>query len=190
MYLKNRGVGRGAEKTRRWGRGCRAGPAPTRTKGTIALPPQSHESPTVADLRTPCYQNGRSWPFSGSDRILGPRLRRLLLQPRRPDLHLNRVPANTEAISNPSELSACANFPLFLHASPLLRISARNGAYGFTFYVRAPQLAFHTLSTLTKPPALERALEGLPGLPITMSRQCLCASSEEKTFQRVGREEL
>lgn len=156
-YLKNRGGGRKVEKTRRWGRGCRAGPAPTRTKGTMSLPPQSHESPTVAGLRTPCYQNGRSRPFRGFDRTLGPRLRRPLLQPRGPDLHLNRVPANTEAISNPSALGACANFPLFLHASPLLRISARNGAYGFTFYVRAPQLAFNTLTALTTQLELERA---------------------------------
>lgn len=158
-YLKNRGGegGRGFEKTKRWGRGCRAGPAPTRTKGTMSLPPQSHESPTVAGLRTPCYQNSRSRPFRGSDRTLGPRLRGPLLQPRGPDLHLNRVPANTEAISNPSALGACANFPLFLHASPLLLISARNGAYGFTFYVRAPQHAFNTLTALTTQLELERA---------------------------------
>lgn len=57
---------------RRWGRGPgRAGPAPTRTKGTVSLPSQSHESPTVAGVRTPCYQNGRSRRCGGSDRTLG-----------------------------------------------------------------------------------------------------------------------
>ncbi|XP_076981213.1 uncharacterized protein LOC143653810 isoform X2 [Tamandua tetradactyla] len=61
------------------------------------------------------------------------------LQPRQPELHLSRVPTSTEAISNPSAFSACANFSFFLHASPLLPTSDRKGAYGFTFYVRAPQ---------------------------------------------------
>ena len=60
------------QKTRGGGGGAgRAGPAPTRTKGTVSLPSQSHESPTVASLRTPCYQNGRSRRFGGSNRTLG-----------------------------------------------------------------------------------------------------------------------
>lgn len=81
--LPSRGRGRGLpgapegppekkKKTRGGGGGAgRAGPAPTRTKGTVFLPSQSHESPTVAGLRTPCYQNGRSRRFRGSDRTLG-----------------------------------------------------------------------------------------------------------------------
>lgn len=110
---------------------------------------------TVAGLRTPCYRNSRSRPFRGSDRTSGPRLRRPLLQPRGPDLHLSRVPANTEAISNPSAPGACANFPLFLHAFP--PISARNGAYGLTSYERAPPPAFNAPAACATQPALERA---------------------------------
>lgn len=69
------GTGGAAEKIKKirggGGGAGRAGPTPTRTKGTVSLPSQSHESPTVAGLRTPCYQNGRSRRFGGSDRTLG-----------------------------------------------------------------------------------------------------------------------
>lgn len=91
------------------------------------------------------------------------------LQTRGPDFHLNRVPANTEAISNPSALGACANFPLFLHASPLLPISPRGGAYACTWYVRAPQLAFSVPTPFALRLELERAYERLPWLRLTMS---------------------
>lgn len=52
---------------------------------------------------------------------------------------LNPVPVNTEAISNPSGLSACVNLP-FLRASarsPQSRAEERRT--GLTFYVRAPR---------------------------------------------------
>lgn len=125
-------------------------------KGPCPLPSQSHESPTVAGLWTPCYQSRRARPFRGSARALKPQLGRPPLQSRRPELHLNPVPDKTEAISNPSVLGACANFPVFLHASPPPN-SPRSGTYGRTFYVRVPQLDFNTLTAFATPVELERA---------------------------------